>query len=211
MTFNTTMKILKSGCLILALIFLITGCGNIKNILSDAKEQVFSSFGETSGKKYRGPHDYAVDVFNEVLEFVKAKDSQGIFDLFCEYDRNNVELMPDIEKLVDFMDGEIVEMRQVGASSDYGTVKDGVTVSAGYSASTFVTTETGLVYWFRVGVVTSADDETKLGLDWIYILDCHTWDEYIHECSAWNERLKNGAKEPEPERPNNLEVGVNYF
>ena len=208
---RTIMKILKFGCLILAVIFLITGCGNIKNILSDVKEQVFNTSEETSGKKYRGPHDYAVDVFNEVLEFVKAKDSQAIFDLFCEYDRENEELMPDIEKLVNFMDGEIVEMRQVGASSDHGIVQDGVTVSASYSASTFVTTETGSVYWFRVGVVTSANDETKLGLDWIYILDCHAKTAYTTEWGNWNERRINGAKEPEPVRPDNIEVGVNYF
>lgn len=192
--------------------FLTTGCGSIKErikgVVSDVKEQAVGAAQETIGKKYYGPHDYAVDVFNEVLELVKAKNSQAIFDLFCEYDRENEELMPDIEKLVDFMDGEIVEMRQVGASSDYSTVKDGVTEIAAYSASTFVTTENGTLYWFRVGVVTSANDETKLGLDWIYILDCDTKTAYRDEWRDWYDNKRTEL--PEPQKPI-FEVGVNYF
>ena len=68
-----------------------------------------------------------------------------------------------------------------------------------------------MLYWFKVGVVTTADDETKLGLDWIYILDCDVQTEYSTEWGNWNDRRINGAKEPEPERPEDMEVGVHYF
>lgn len=202
-------------CPVLA-VLLLTGCGsvkkNVKNIISDIAENVSEAVSDYNEKnKYNSPHEYAVDTFNAVLELVQAKDSQAIYDMFSEYDKENVDLMPDIEKLVEFMDGKVVEMRHVGASNDYSSVRDGVTVSAGYSATTYVTTEQGTLYWFKVGVVTTADDETKLGLDWIYIIDSDAFDNYIDKCVEWNDRRINGAKEPEPERPDDMEIGVHYF
>ncbi len=198
-------------CPVLA-VLLLTGCKNIKNIFSETAERVYSAVEEYSNNDgYQSPHEYAVATFNEVLALVQAKDSQAIFELFSEYNRNNIELMPDIEKLVIFLDGEIVKTRHIGASSDYSSVRDGVTLSAGYSATTYVTTENGTLYWFKVGVITTDEDETKLGLDWIYILDCDAKTEYSTEWGNWNERRINGAKEPEPERPEDMEVGVHYF
>ena len=130
--------------------------------------------------------------------------------MFSEYDKKNVELMPDIEKLVDFLDGEIVEIHHVGASNDYSSVRDGATIRAGYTATSFVTTDKGTLYWFKVGVVTASDDDTKLGLDWIYVLDCNVSDAYSTAWGEWNNRRINGAKEKELQRPDNIEVCVNY-
>lgn len=202
---------MKLICPVLVLL-LLTGCSNIKDIIpniADNASEAVSDYNEKN--KYKNPHEYAVDTFNKVLELVQAKDSQAIYDMFSEYNKSNFEMMPDIEKLVNFLDGEIVEMRHIGASSDYSSVRDGVTVSAGYSATTYVTTENGTLYWFKVGVITTDEDETKLGLDWIYILDCDAKTEYSTEWGNWNERRINGAKEPEPERPEDMEVGVHYF
>lgn len=195
----------------MTLLFLTTGCGSIKDILSDTIKNASDAIEEYSEKnKHQSPHEYAVSTFNEVLDLVQAKDSQALFNMFSEYNRNNVDLMPDIKKLVNFLDGNVVEMRRVGASSDYSSVRDGVTISAGYSATTYVTTEQRTVYWFKVGVVTDADDETKLGLDWIYILNSTLQE--IHT-DAWAEWWTNhfDDKEAEPKRPDNIEVGVNYF
>ncbi len=208
-------KIFKLICPILALL-LLTGCSGIKDLVSTAIEKVKETTSEAvsanyEANPYKYPLDYAVNTFNEVLELVEAKDSRTIFDMFSEYNKTKFDMMPDIEKLVNFLDGEVVEMRHVGASGDYSSVRDGVTVSAGYSANTFVTTDKGMLYWFKVGVVTTADDETKLGLDWIYILSCDVQTEYSTAWGNWNERRINGAKEPEPERPEDMEVGVHYF
>ena len=119
--------------------------------------------------------------------------------------------MPQIEKLVEFMEGEIIEIGHVGASNAYSSVRDGVTVSSAYTATADVRNDKGVLYWVKVDVITADNDETKLGLDWIYILDCKAFDSYVKECDAWNERRINGAKEPEPERPDDMEAGVNYF
>ncbi|MDE6030567.1 MAG: DUF5104 domain-containing protein, partial [Oscillospiraceae bacterium] len=181
--------------------------GLVSDIASDVSGTVSDYLEEAANNT---PQHYTVETFNEVFELIQAKNCQAIYDMFSEYDKANVDLMPDIEKLVEFMDGEVVEMRHVGASNDYSSVRDGVTVSAGYSAHTYVTTDSGVLYWVKVGVITAADDETKLGLDWIYILDSDAFDAYIDECVEWDEMRRNGAKEPEPERPDNIEVGVNY-
>ncbi len=197
-------------CPVLA-VFLLTGCGNVKNIISNIANTASEAVSDYNEKnKYKNPHEYAVDTFNEVLELVQAKDSQAIYDMFSEYNKSNFEMMPDIEILVNFLDGEIVEMRHVGASNDYSSVRDGVTVSAGYSATTYVTTENGTLYWFKVGVVTAADDETKLGLDWIYILNSTLSSTHT---DAWVEWRKNhfDDKEAEPPIPDNMEIGVHYF
>ena len=197
-------------CPVLA-ILLLTGCVNVKDIISNIADNASEAVSDYNEKnKYKNPHEYAVDTFNEVLELVQAKDSQAIYDMFSEYNKSNFEMMPDIEKLVNFLDGEIVEMRHVGASSDYSSVRDGVTVSAGYSANTVVTTEKGTLYWFKVGVVTAADDETKLGLDWIYILNSTLSSTHT---DAWVEWRKNhfDDKEAEPPIPDNMEIGVHYF
>ncbi len=208
-------KLLKLICPILALL-LLTGCSGIKDLASNVIERFKEAASETASANYEAnpykyPHEYAVNTFNEVLELVEAKDSRAIFDKFSEYDKAKFDMMPDIEILVNFLDGKVVEMRHVGASGDYSSVRDGITVSAGYSANTYVTTDKGTLYWFKVGVVTAADDESKLGLDWIYILSCDVQTEYSTEWGNWNERRINGAKEPEPERPEDMEVGVHYF
>lgn len=216
-------------------IFLLTGCDKsvtdhmsdfasgvsevVSDIASGASDTVSDIASGVSGAvsdyleeaANNTPQHYAVETFNEVFELVQAKDCQAIYDMFSEYVKeNDTDLMTKIEQLVEFMDGEVVEMRHVGASNDYSTVKDGKTVSAAYTASTYVTTDNGVLYWVKVGVVTAADDEAKLGLDWIYILDCDAFDAYIDECVEWDERQRNGNKEPEPERPENIEAGVNY-
>lgn len=208
-------KILKLVCPILAL-SLLTGCSSIKDLASNAIGKVKEAASETASANYEAnpykyPLEYAVNTFNEVLELVEAKDSGAIFDMFSEYDKTNFDMMPDIEILVNFLDGKVVEMRHVGASGDYSSVRDGVTVSAGYSANTYVTTDKGTLYWFKVGVVTTADDETKLGLDWIYIINSDAFDAYIEECVKWDEQREKGSKDPEPERPEDMEVGVHYF
>lgn len=194
----------------------MTGCRSIKDLASDVIGRVREAASEAASANYEAnpykyPLEYAVNTFNEVLELVETKDSRAIFDMFSEYDKTKFDMMSDIEILVNFLDGKVVEMRHVGASGDYSSVRNGVTVSAGYSANTYVTTDKGTLYWFKVGVVTAADDETKLGLDWIYILDCDVQTEYSTAWGNWNERRINGAKEPEPERPEDMEVGVHYF
>lgn len=184
---------IKVACLILSLL-LLTGCGNIIDQNSS-----------------QSPHKYAVTTFNEVFELIQAKDSRAIFDKFNEDARTNANIMPQIKKLVEFMDGEITEIGHVGASNAYSSVRDGVTVSAAYTATADVRNDKGVLYWVKVDVITADEDKTKLGLDWIYILDCEAFDAYVKECSAWNERRINGAKEPEPERPDDMEIGVHYF
>lgn len=194
-----------------AVVFGITGCSSIKDrafeMLSDAIEKV-ESRNEENGNI--SPHKYAVNTFNEVFELVRAKDKQGIYDMFSEDAKKYSDLMPEIEKLVEFMDGEVTEIGHVGASSDYASVRDGVTVSASYSADALVTTDNRTLYWVKVGVITADEDETRLGLDWIYILDSDAFDAYTTEWGDWNERRINGAKEPEPQRPDTIEVGVHY-
>ena len=70
--------------------------------------------------------------------------------------------------------------------------------------------EQGTLYWFKVGVITTADDEKKLGLDWIYILNSTLQSEHSNAWAEW--RTNNfDDKEAEPKRPDNIEVGVHYF
>lgn len=184
---------IKVACLILSLL-LLTGCGNIIDQNSS-----------------QSPHKYAVTTFNEVFELIQAKDSQAIFDMFNEDARTNANIMPQIEKLVEFMNGEITEIGHVGASNAYSSVRDGVTVSAAYTATADVKNDKGVLYWVKVNVITADEDKTKLGLDWIYILDCDAKTVYSTEWGNWNERRNNGAQESEPERPDDMEIGVHYF
>lgn len=208
----------KSILLVLAL-SLLTGCNisvsdyvsdlisNASDFVSEAAESISEQMEENS---VLAPHKYAVKTFNEVFELVQEKDTQAIFDMFSEYAKENVDMIPDIEKLVDFMDVEITEIGHVGASNDYMSVRDGVTVKAGYSAAADIKIADGTTYWFKVGVITADADETKLGLDWIYVLDCKAFDAYVKECGEWKERVINGVKEDKPQRPEDMEVGVNY-
>ena len=194
-------------------ISLLTGCGKsvtdyVYDLASNTSDLVSDYLEETANNT---PQHYAVETFDKVLELVQAKDCQAIYDMFSEYDKGNVNLMPEIEKLVEFMDGEVVEMRHVGASNDDTSVRDGKTLKAAYTASTYVTTGSGVLYWVKVGVVTDDTDEAKLGVYYIYILNSDAFDAYINERVEWDERQRNGIKEPEPERPDNIEVGVNWI
>lgn len=196
--------------LVLAITLLTScSCDGVLNAVTKVAEKIGNAAEERNEKNGKiSPTKYAVQTFNEVLELVEAKDSQAIFDMFSEYNRENIDLMPEIEKLVNFLDGKIVEMRHVGASSDYCSVRDGVTVSSCYSADTYVTTDRGTLYWFRVGVITADEDETKLGLDWIYVLDSNAKTAFRDEWRYWYDNNRNQS--PEPQRPDDLEVGVNY-
>lgn len=207
-------KFAKILCPVLA-VSLLTGCGALNNVLDNAYSNMIEraesrQAADPECENYTDVFGYTVNMWHKVRHCVEDKETQKLFDMFSEYDKRNVELMPDIEKLVDFLDGEIVETRHVGASSDHASVRDGVTISAGYSASTFVTTDKGTLYWFKVGVVTAADDESKLGLDWIHILNSTLQSEHS---DAWAEWWENNFddKEAEPQRPDNIEVGVHYF
>lgn len=208
----------KYQCKIIALT-LLTGCNkniadyvsylisNGPDFVSEAADSVSEHIEENTSIT---PHKYAVNTFNEVFELIQEKDTQAIFDMFSEYARENADIMPDIEKLVEFIDGEVTEMRRVGASNDYMSVRDGKTICASYSATAYIKTNTGMAYWFDVGVITANDNETKLGLDWIYVLDSNAFDAYTKECGEWKERVINGVEEDKPQRPEDMEVGVNY-
>lgn len=90
------------------------------------------------------------------------------------------------------------------------SVKDGKMINAAYSATAYIKTNTGMAYWFDVDVITADNNETKLGLDWIYVLDSNAFDAYTKECGEWKERRINGVTEDKPQRPEDMEVGVNY-
>lgn len=206
-------KFAKILCPVLA-VTLLTGCDAFNKALDYTHSMIVEQAesrqaADPECENYTGVHGYTVNMWHKVRHCVEDKETQKLFDLFSEYNRNNVELMPDIEKLVDFLDGEIVEIGQVGASSDYSSVRDGVTIKAGYSAKTFVTTDKGTKYWFRVGVVTAADDETKLGLDWIYILNCAVQSEHTNAWVEWRENNFDDKK-AEPKVPDNMTATVNY-
>lgn len=192
---------------------LLAGC-NISDLLSNTSDFISEAADSVSEQAEEngilGPHKYAVRIFNEVFELVQKKDTQAIYDMFSKYVKDNVDIMPDIEKLVEFMNVEISEMGHVGASNSYSRTKDGVAISAAYSASADIKTEDGITYWFKVGVITADEDETKLGLNWIYVLNCKAFDAYAKECGEWDQRRINGSKEEEPPRPEDMEVCVNY-
>ena len=207
----------KLAFLILTL-SLLTGCSEyvmdyVSDFMSNASEsvsEVTDSAPEDSEENPTiTPHEYAVNTFNEVFELVQKKDTQAIFDMFSEYARENVDIMPDIEKLVEFIDGEVTEMRHVGASNDYMSVRDGVTVRAAYTASTYITTDNETLYWVKVGVITEDEDETKLGLYYIYVLNSTLSQEHT---DAWVEWRTNhfDEKEKEPPIPENMEIQVSY-
>lgn len=194
---------------------LLTGCSiNISDLLSNASDFVSEStdsvLEQAEENGIFAPQQYTVDTFKKVFKLVQEKDTQAIFDMFSEYAKENVDIMPDIEKLVEFMNGEITEIGYISASNDYKSVRDGETTSAGYSANSYIKTSNEITYWFKVGTITVDEDETKLGLDWIYILNCDVKNEYVDKRIEWNERRINGAKEDEPQRPEDMEVGVNY-
>ena len=204
---------------VILILTLLTGCStnisdNISDLISNASKFVSGTEKTTSGYVEGGGifarQEYALETFDKVYELTQKKDTQAIYDMFSEYAKENVDIMPDIEKLVEFMKGEIAEIGYTSASNDYKSVRDGVVTSSGYSATADIKTEDGITYWFKVGVITEDADETKLGLDWIYVLDCNAFNDYTNEWGEWNERRINGAKEDEPQRPEDMEVGVNY-
>ena len=212
----------KDQCKIIALgivLTLLTGCNkSIADYVSDLISNGFDFVSEAADSVSEHieentsitPHKYAVNTFDEVFELVQEKDTQAIFDMFSGYDKENIDLMPEIEKLVEFIIGEVIEIRHVVASNLYSSVKDGVTVRAAYTATSFVKTDSEVTYWVKVRVVTADDDEKKLGFDSIYILNCDVKTSYVDECVKWNERRINGAKEDEPQQPEDMEIGVNY-
>ena len=196
------------------ILFLLTGCSiNLSDLLSNASDFVSEAADSISEQAEENgilaPHKYAVKTFNEVYDLVQQKDTQAIFDMFSEYARENVDIMPDIEKLVEFIDVEITEIGHVGASNDYMSVRDGETIRAAYTASADIKTEDGTTYWFKVGVITEDEDETKKGLYYIYILNSTLSKEHTN---AWVEWRTNhfDEKEKEPPIPENMEIRVCY-
>lgn len=113
----------KDQCKIIALgmaLMLLTGCNGsigdyVSDLISNASDFVSEQIEENIPLT---PHEYTVNTFNEVFELVQEKDTQAIFDMFSDYVRENVDIMPDIENLVEFMSGEITEIRHIGASND---------------------------------------------------------------------------------------------
>lgn len=178
----------------------------VSDMVSEASDTASNYLSEAAKST---PHHYAVEIFNKVFEFVQAKNCQAIYDMFCEYDKeNDADLMLKIEQLVKFMDGEVVEIGHISASSNYSTVRDGVTESAAYTADSIIETNGGVKYWFKVGVVTTDKDETKIGLDWIYILDSSAKTAFVNEWVDWKEN--DGSKKTEPQQPENMEIWVIY-
>ncbi len=211
----------KNNCFkftsVVLMITLLTGCStnipdNLSDLMSNASEFVSEAEGVVSnyveGDGLFAPQEYTLETFDKVLELIQKKDTQAIYDMFSDYIRENVDIMPDIEKLVEFMEGEIAEIGYTSASNDYQSVRDGEVTRAGYSATAYIKTTDGITYWFRVGTVTTDEDETKLGLDWIYILNCNVQNTYVAEHGEWHRN--NGAKEDEPQIPENIAATVNY-
>ncbi len=215
-------EIHKVAPLILA-IFFLTGCcnstsehfsdfaSNASELLSDVASEVSGAVSDYLGETASNtPQHYAVEIFNKVFELLQAKDCQAIFDMFSEYDKANVDLMPDIEKLVEFMDGEVTEIGHVAASNLYSSIVDGIAIDAAYTADSIIKTDNGVTYWIKVRVITAAEIDTKLGLDSIYILNCDVKSAYSKEWGEWNQRRIDGAKDDEPQKPENFSVKVNY-
>lgn len=203
--------------ILVLMLSLLTGCSEhfsnyVSNLMSNTSDIVLeleeTSSDYTEENFEITPQKYAVNTFKEVFELVQAKDSQAIYDMFSEYAKKNADIAPKIEKLVEFMEGEVTEIGYIGAASDYVSVRDGVTVKAAYSATSDVVTDSGVLYWVNIGVITNDEDNTKLGLYYISIMNCNVQNTYVEEHGEW--RRNNGAKEDEPQIPENIAVTVNY-
>lgn len=208
--------------LILA-ISLLTGCrdsaseqfsdfvSNASDLLSEAASEVSGAVSDYLEEAANNtPQHYAVETFNKVFELLQEKDCQAIFDMFSEYDKENIDLMPEIEKLVEFMDGEVTEIGHVTASNLYSSIVDGKAIEAAYTADSIIKTDNGTTYWIKVRVITASDINIKLGLDSIYILNCDVKSAYSKEWGEWNQRRIDGFKEDEPQKPENFSAKVNY-
>lgn len=215
-------EIQKVVPLILA-ISLLTGCrdsaseqfsdfvSNTSDLLSDVASEVSGAVSDYLEEAANNtPQHYTVEIFNKVFELLQEKDCQAIFDMFSEYDKENVDLMPEIEKLVEFMDGEVTEIGHVSASNLYSSIVNGTAIEAAYTADSIIKTDGGTTYWIKVRVITASDINTKLGLDSIYILNCDVKSAYSKEWGEWNQRRIDGLKEDEPQKPENFSAKVNY-
>lgn len=207
-------KKIKVICSILALaVLLLSSCSigdtayNCVFNCVDCTATAVERHNEKNGKI--SPHKYAVETFNEVLELVQVKDKQAIYDKFNEYAKTNANIMPQIDELVEFVDGEVTKIGHVGASNDYSTVKDGVTERAAYTATADIWTEDSTQYWVKVGVITEDKDETKLGVYYIYILNCTLSSEHTDAWVEWDANPSK-IKEEEPPIPDNMSIRVGY-
>ena len=205
-------KKIKVICPILA-IMLLSSCSigdvayNCVFTCADCVGNAAENYNEKNGKI--SPHKYAVETFNEVLEFVQSKDKQAIYDKFNEYARTNADIMPQIEALVEFISGEVTKIGHIGASNDYSTIKDGVTERAAYTATADIWVEDGTQYWVKVGVITEDKDETKLGVYYIYILNSTLSSEHTDAWVEWDANPSK-IKEEEPPIPDNMSIRVGY-
>lgn len=179
----------------------------VSDMVSEASNTVSDYLEEAANNT---PQHYAVETFNKVFELLQEKDCQAIFDMFSEYDKENIDLMPEIEKLVEFMEGEVTEIGHVTASNLYSSIVDGTAIEAAYTADSIIKTDNGTTYWIKVRVITASDINTKLGLDSIYILNCDVKSAYSKEWGEWNQRRIDGIKEDEPQKPENFSAKVNY-
>ncbi|MGN0700712.1 MAG: DUF5104 domain-containing protein, partial [Oscillospiraceae bacterium] len=208
-------KQLKATIKIIAAILcccLLTGCKpNYKKFFETVSQIVNKESNTNSVEAEIGydPWQYAVDKWNEVLDKMEAKDVDGIYDMFSEYDQKNIpDLTAQIEGLVNYLDGEVVSKRHVGASNQYSRVRDGIVKEAAYTAQSYITTSNDTTYWVRIRVITAADDESKIGFSGISLLNSNLQTVYFDLLDEWRE---NGAKRnDEPDKPEGMRYKINY-
>lgn len=189
------MKKLKPAIIsILIALTLLTGCTQVVGEVPD-EALVFDENTD--------PEEYAVNMFNKVLGLIEEKDSEAIFDLFSKYDRDNYDLMPEIENVVEYFDSEVSKIELLRTLNE-------LTMWDGYSASAYITTKNKTEYLFEIRVTTASEEEYKLGLDEIYIQNLTLLDEYWDEYRDWTERRKNGSDEQPPEGSPDSIATVNY-
>lgn len=190
------MKKLKSAIIIFILTasILLTGCTQIISEVS-GEEPVLDENTD--------PEEYAVNMFNKVLGLIEEKDSEAIYDLFSKYDRDNYDLMPEIENAVEFFDSEVSTVSRVSTLNEE-------TVLDGYSASAYITTKNKTEYWLRIRVITTGEKEYMLGLEEICIYNKTVANKYLQEYREWVDRKEEGIDEEPPQEPLNGEATVNY-
>lgn len=153
------MKIIKVLAVILLIPIFLSGC--------------FNSSGE-----YHTPDEIAILQAKGIIICIQNKDSERLKSLFCEEIKNRDSIDSEIEKLFNFIDGEIISYDEPYVSGhSKSTTPEGIEM-LGVGGNIYnIKTDTGknyVLYFYSYHI--NKEDEDSVGVTIVTIFDEDTYD-----------------------------------
>lgn len=152
----------KLFCVIIvfAMLCSLTGCGFLKFDSSKEKEPIDPTVS---------PSVYSRQISQNIKEYLKDGNVENLYGLFGKYFGVTTN---DIQKLLNYIDGEIISFSNDSIQKNGGKVRDGKYTYYAYGGSFTVFTNTKMEYQvYFTGYAVHNDEPRKTGLEKITILN----------------------------------------